>query len=180
MRRDLVIQRGATLELRQGGGFRVAAMVYLGAGPGLLAAMFFVVNEPDLRALGVALALFALLCVGAALWLAAGCELVTVENGQVTLARRLFGRVFGARVVPVDEIAEVAVVDHETRPDAMFGVSAMVGPGFVELVLRDGARLPVARGLHYPSESVAALRDRIATRLDDEKKTGSGCPLPAG
>src|SRR5262245_31775401 len=75
------------------------------------------------------------------LWRRMGNEEVALSGGRLVVTRRLFGVPFRRNAITVSDVSDVTALDHESRPDAMFAVRAMTGPGYLEIVGRNGARV---------------------------------------
>jgi hypothetical protein len=113
-------------------------------------------------------AIFGAPFAGVVLWRRTTTEEIQVCDGRLIVTRRTFG-FSRRRSLAMSEIADVVVVDHTMRSDAMFGLTAASGPGFAEIVARDGTRLPLAHGFNYSSETLADLRGRVREMLDGSK-----------
>ena len=93
-----------------------------------------------------------------ALWRRVRRDEISVAAGELEVTRYLGPICFGRdRVTP----SELGLVDHEARPDAMFSVVAVTGPGYLQVRRADGPPVTIARGLGYDGAKLQALMAHI-------------------
>ena len=153
MARELIVERNGHLLLRrdQGRALVAGAAVY-----GVMGTCFAVTGSPAVPAIGC-IAVGGILAA-VALWRRARRDEISVEAGELEVTRYVGPICLGRdRVTP----GELRLIDHEARPDAMFSVVAMTGPGYLQVRRADGPPVTIARGLGYDGAKLQALMAQI-------------------
>jgi hypothetical protein len=95
---------------------------------------------------------------GTAIWRKLRRDEISSDDGKLRVTRCLGPIRLSHKEIAVDAHA---LVDHESRPDAMFAVTAMTGPGYLQLRGKDGTHVEVARGLGYDDAALRELEERV-------------------
>jgi hypothetical protein len=104
---------------------------------------------------------------GWAVWQRGRRDEVAVLKGRLEIRRWVGPVPIGHQLV---DVPTLTLVDHEARPDAMFAVVAMTGPGYLEVLRDQEPAVRIAQGLRYTAEELQDLKRRLLVALLEPRK----------